>query len=79
MKTYKQIVNEAKDDVITLKTDFYKEKSDKKAWAKHNITPTDKNNIVKALTGKKSDLVKYFTKANGWRKEDVFDQYPELK
>lgn len=73
----KEIISEAKE--ITIKVDFHLEKSDKKEWKKLGIKSTDKNNIVKALTGTKAALIKYYTVVSGWRKSDVFNEFPELK
>jgi len=78
-ETINNVLNEGKKDEVTIKVDFYLEKDDKKTWKKLGIKSTDKNNIVKALTGTKDALINYYVKHSGWRKADVFAEYPELK
>jgi len=105
MKTYKQIIAEAKkvsidinwaseikgldkkllegfvneEKEVTLKVDFDIGKKDKKNWKALGIKAVVKYDAVQSLTGTKEALIKYYTKISGWRKEDVIDQYPELK
>jgi len=70
-------VNEEKE--VTLKVDFDIGKKDKKNWKALGIKAVVKYDAVQSLTGTKEALIKYYTKISGWRKEDVIDQYPELK